>query len=351
MASIPSVYGHIKQIPYREKNDAIICAKMTEYANMLRQEGSELVFLFDFCRESTVQKIDVNPISPDFIMGLHKHDYYEVNFCLDGVLYEYVEGEFMRLEKNQFILFNPNAFHSVYSPTSGNSFNILIDGEFFERFCDEMSEYSKSPLLNSVTKQSRYTIANIENLPEATALADKMFTQNSYKTYNSPSFELKLLECQFRAFMLHLLIAEKTGSLALLSKGNTTYQDKVTQILNYLRDNYATVTLSELSSRFGYSTTQMYRILIKYTGNSFSNLVDQYRFNQAAKLLRETDIPIQEIGESLGFEKAYFHRFFKRLGFCTPIQYRKHVQDAINAGAAKLEAASSGKADKSEKSG
>ena len=95
----------------------------------------------------------------------------------------------------------------------------------------------------------------------------------------------------------------------------------------------------------------MYRILIKYTGNSFSNLVDQYRFNQAAKLLRETDIPIQEIGESLGFEKAYFHRFFKRLGFCTPIQYRKHVQDAINAGAAKLEAASSEKADKSEKRG
>ena len=295
MASIPSVYGHIKQIPYREKNDAIICAKMTEYANMLRQEGSELVFLFDYCRESTVQKIDVNPISPDIIMGLHKHDYYEVNFCLDGVLYEYVDGEFMRLEKNQFILFHPNAFHSVYSPTSGNSFNILIDGEFFERFCDEMSEYSKSPLLNSVTKQSRYIIANIENLPEATTLADKMFTQNNYKTYNSPSFELKLLECQFRAFMLHLLIAEKTGSLALLSKGNTTYQDKVTQILNYLRDNYATVTLSELSSRFGYSTTQMYRILIKYTGNSFSNLVDQYRFNQAAKLLRETDIPIQEI--------------------------------------------------------
>lgn len=71
----------------------------------------------------------------------------------------------------------------------------------------------KSPLLNSVTKQSRYTIANIENLPEATALADKMFTQNSYKTYNSPSFELKLLECRFRAFMLHLLIAEKTAAL------------------------------------------------------------------------------------------------------------------------------------------
>lgn len=46
MASIPSVYGHIKQIPCREKNDAIICAKMTEYANMLMQEGSELVFLF-----------------------------------------------------------------------------------------------------------------------------------------------------------------------------------------------------------------------------------------------------------------------------------------------------------------
>lgn len=105
---------------------------MTEYANMLRQEGSELVFLFDFCRESTVQKIEVNPISPDLIMGLHKHDYYEVNFCRDGVLYEYVEGEFMRLEKNQLILFNPNAFHSVYS--SGHSFNILIDGEFLNVF-------------------------------------------------------------------------------------------------------------------------------------------------------------------------------------------------------------------------
>lgn len=333
---IPTVYEHIKQLSFQETDDAIICAKMTEYAQKLISEKAEHVFWFESSRESEIQKIVVNRITPDILVGLHKHNYYEFNLCLDGVLYEYIDGEFIRLGKNELILFNPDIFHSVYLPLAGKGCNILVDKDYFESFRNEISEYQKSPFLDSITKQTRYTIINIENLPNAVMLAKTMFAQNGSKSYNTPSFEMKMFECQFREFLLCLLIAEKSKQLSIIGGGSSTYQDKITQILNYLRDNYTSVTLADLSKRFGYSPAQMHRILLKYTGSTFSNLVDQYRFNQAARLLRETDMPIQKIGESLGLEKTYFHRFFKRLGFCTPLQYRKNGEDAITRGVNKF---------------
>lgn len=155
--------------------------------------------------------------------------------------------------KNELILFNPDIFHSVYLPLAGKGCNILVDKDYFESFRNEISEYQKSPFLDSITKQTRYTIINIENLPNAVMLAKTMFAQNGSKSYNTPSFEMKMFECQFREFLLCLLIAEKSKQLSIIGGGSSTYQDKITQILNYLRDNYTSVTLADLSKRFGYS--------------------------------------------------------------------------------------------------
>ena len=105
--------------------------------------------------------------------------------------------------------------------------------------------------------------------------------------------------------------------------------DKVDRMIAYIRDNYQTITLSGLSKKFGYSASQIHRLLIKYTGLRLSDLIDQNRYNHSLALLRETDLPLEKISQAVGLEKTSFCRFFKRVGYCTPLQFRKGGNDAV----------------------
>lgn len=118
---------------------------MTEYATKAYFGKSRACdFGSTSSRESEIQKIVINKIAPDILVGLHKHNYYEFNLCLEGLLYEYVDGEFIRLGKNELILFNPDIFHSVYLPLSGKGCNILVDKDYFESFRNEIIRIPKS---------------------------------------------------------------------------------------------------------------------------------------------------------------------------------------------------------------
>jgi len=61
-------------------------------------------------------------------------------------------------------------------------------------------------------------------------------------------------------------------------------------------------------------------------GTTYQHLVDEARFEKARKLLENSDIPISEVGLSIGFNnQANFTRMFRRIGGLNPRQYRKDV--------------------------
>jgi AraC-like DNA-binding protein len=53
-------------------------------------------------------------------------------------------------------------------------------------------------------------------------------------------------------------------------------------------------------------------------------LIDELRFSEAKKLLREPDIRIEEIAQSVGFDdQSNFTRMFRRISGLTPKEFRK----------------------------
>lgn len=323
MAPIRNVYDHIEQRWIYEDSEPVIRKIMTEYAEKMREQNAERTFWFDMSRTSTERKIVVTPISLHVLVGMHKHDYYEFNIILEGALYEYIENQFFSVQKNELLILHPDVFHSVYPSSDCVGFNILVDKNYFSDMKKELSAFSASALMGAVVDQKHYVMLNVE---KNAAIVEEI--QKLHSTRQTNSLEIQLLNCRFRELMLLLLLAETEESLSVIGSGSTTYEDKISQITNFIRDNYSTITLNEISRKFGYSPAQVHRILIKYVGSSFSDLVDQYRFNHAARLLKETDIPIEQIGNIVGLEKTYFYRFFKKLGECTPLQYRKLSQIA-----------------------
>lgn len=80
--------------------------------------------------------------------------------------------------------------------------------------------------------------------------------------------------------------------------------------------------LTEIAEMAGASARSLQRKLA-YAGMTYSDLLDTIRFENASKLLRDTDSKIIEIAFSSGYtDPAHFTRAFRRITGVTPRQFR-----------------------------
>ena len=65
----------------------------------------------------------------------------------------------------------------------------------------------------------------------------------------------------------------------------------------------------------------------KHTGNTFKYLVQNQKLLYAAKLLKNTDLPITEVSIQTGYENvSYFYKLFREKYQCSPQEYRTRCQ-------------------------
>ncbi|MGY4401827.1 transcriptional regulator GlxA family with amidase domain [Bradyrhizobium sp. USDA 3315] len=81
--------------------------------------------------------------------------------------------------------------------------------------------------------------------------------------------------------------------------------------------------LAEIAEMAGASTRSLQRKLA-HAGLTYSDLIDTIRFENARKLLRDTDFKIIEIAFASGYtDPAHFTRAFRRIAGAAPRQYRE----------------------------
>lgn len=97
------------------------------------------------------------------------------------------------------------------------------------------------------------------------------------------------------------------------------------KIMNAIEESYTQdIRLSELAKRFYLSASYLSVLIKKETGLTFSNLLIQKRISLAKRMLAETDRPIQDIMEQVGYKDySHFIKLFKKYAHCTPYAYRK----------------------------
>ena len=121
--------------------------------------------------------------------------------------------------------------------------------------------------------------------------------------------------------------------LYLLAVKNTSQTDQtpVQKICQYLIDNFdKPITLSELSSKFGYSKQHITKLFKKHYGITPLNFVINNRLERSLDYLAETSMTISEISQICGFENSnYYIRLFRQRYATTPQKYRKQYYSNI----------------------
>ena len=101
--------------------------------------------------------------------------------------------------------------------------------------------------------------------------------------------------------------------------------------VTYINQNYykPTLGLTDVAKYIHTNTAYLSRVFKQEMGIGISEYLNRLRMEQAARLLRETNIKIVSVAEKVGIEDAhYFSSLFKRYMGTSPSLYRKGQTDS-----------------------
>ncbi|MDO4270087.1 MAG: AraC family transcriptional regulator [Eubacteriales bacterium] len=97
------------------------------------------------------------------------------------------------------------------------------------------------------------------------------------------------------------------------------------RIVGYLGEHFAEpLTLPGVAAQFGLSPQYFSSFFRENFGRTLVQHINSLRIEQAARLLRETDLPVMEVGFNVGFDNfSYFIKRFRAVYGVSPSSYRK----------------------------
>ena len=93
--------------------------------------------------------------------------------------------------------------------------------------------------------------------------------------------------------------------------------------LQEITQNYREASLSNVARAYGVSLAYVSECVRAQTGRTYKELLQKHRMETAARLLRRSDLNIQQIIAQVGYENtSYFYRLFHERYGLSPREYR-----------------------------
>ena len=199
--------------------------------------------------------------------------------------------------------------------------NFIILPEFFDKVFlllegekNPLNEFLMSCVFKSQTSYS-YLYFNVAQVLPIQNLIENMIWSIANNLYNKNSINQKTMG---------LLLLQIMNHTDKIQSSNSDFKEDLTlNVLDYINKNYKKGSLTELSALLNYDMHWLSKRIKRNTGKTFTDLLQEKRMLQASYLLKETQIPIAEIIESIGYENSsFFFRKFKDTYGISPKKYR-----------------------------
>ena len=249
----------------------------------------------------------------------HTHDYVEMVYMCSGKTTHIVNGKEIKLNEGELLFLGQNAKQEIL-PASGNDIavNFIILPQFFEKTL-EMLGAEDTPikifLIESLFKEENPSYLHFrvsDVLPVQNLIENLLWTLIS----DMPN---KRNINQTTMGLLFMQLLNHTDKLAYQSKEEAA----ILRIFKYIEDNYKNGSLTEAAKLLHYDFYWLSHEIKNQTGKTYTELVQDKRLSQAAYLLKNTKIGVEEISKAVGYEnKSYFHRIFSARYGVSPKKYR-----------------------------
>ena len=93
--------------------------------------------------------------------------------------------------------------------------------------------------------------------------------------------------------------------------------------VNYIENNYASISVDDISRTIGIHRSHLASIFKKQMGISPQEYLLRCRMTESCRLLRETNLPIQNVAARVGYDNPLtFSKMFKKTKGMSPREYR-----------------------------
>ena len=310
---------------FLEKEGLLYEKELKKSAEKAINSTSALTFYFADRDTNPLKNVLTSVIQADMFTEYHKHDFFEMNYVVSGVLHENIGGKSFSLTGGDLLFMAPGVYHACCPETDAKCFNILFKTDWLKRVAEDFEKYDSNNYLSALASNKIYSIISTgtseTSLNNATLQIHEM---TRHLVHHVDLYENLIIENHAYEYLLSLTKFTRQEYSFVSGKLEHRESFNPDDIVRYINDNFNKITLSDVTARFGYSASQLHRILKTNTDYSFTELILNMRMQRARHYLLNTHLPIKNIAYLLGLDSAeHFSRMFKKNRGMTPKEYRE----------------------------
>lgn len=233
--------------------------------------------------------------------AVHQHEYYELEYIIEGESVHILNGEKSEIGKGDVIFVTPMDRHG-YESCHIRTYTIHFSSSYLNPMFKNALSTSKNRIINKVDSVTQ----------EYFALCHRFFMKENER---HKSIKIKN--------MVELILLELMPDIFDTSKDMPHTSDRLSEAIGFVNVNFTKeIGLDSIERLFGFSPSYFSRAFKKRVGKTFIEYLTEKRIDYAKKLLMSGERVIDACYECGFTSERNFSRRFKELCGVSPNEYR-----------------------------
>ncbi|MBU7592872.1 AraC family transcriptional regulator [Metabacillus halosaccharovorans] len=310
-------------IKKREEIEALIPAKTVLI-------DDEEVFLYNY----TINAIENTVIEDSIVITqqpyhseipVHLHEFIELTYVFKGTCNVVINKNVIPLSEGTLVMIDKYTPHTVEETGKDDIIlSITLKKDYLSpSFLSRLSSQSiisifLVDLLMESRESNRYLLFNHGKNKKIIEVLNNIVWEYFHKRIYSDEIINSYLVILFSELIREDEISQRHTHVP--NSNNYTLID----YLQYIEDHYQDCSLTSMAKHFNFHPNYLSNLLKKGTGKSFKDLLQLQKISKAGMMLINSNIPIPEIADEVGYSSVtFFYKKFKQLFNMTPSDYRK----------------------------
>lgn len=253
----------------------------------------------------------------------HAADHFMIYYARSGETIVHFEDDTIVLKQGSVLILAPNVVHAnICFADDCVVWYFLVRASTFDRvFWNQLSESSlmsrffRQALSGEVGTAYIYfdTFADSDIVWLVGKIIEEFKEAHTYRA--------QMLNTIMSAFFI-LLLRKYEGTARLPRTEDFFWKHEFSAIFSYIQSHFADANISDIANHFHYSKRQISRIIRRYMGMSYAQLILKLKMDEAAAMLRQGNISIAQISSAVGYaDVSSFYRAFTKYYHKTPLEF------------------------------